>query len=108
MNKLYTQSSNATIWYSRLSAFWIFLLCALCWCGTADAQVTFWTDNFDTTDPSTGDRDAPNHADRDNGSGPDICGASDYFFRTDLASDGTDGLDRIFTGFTNFYWRGEI
>ena len=78
---------------------------------TISAQV-FWEDNFEGTDPNLGggDRDAPNHADGDNGSGPGVCGAGDYFFRTDNPG-GTgdpDGLDVTFTNIEgSFYWRGE-
>ncbi|MEM1271811.1 MAG: hypothetical protein AAGI08_17310, partial [Bacteroidota bacterium] len=50
---------------------------------STSAQTVFWQDNFDGTGPNLGggDRDAPNHVDRDNGTGPGICGTGDYFFR---------------------------
>lgn len=73
----------------------------------AQGQVVFWTDDFESTGPSSGDRDAINHTDRDNGSGTGTCGLGDYFFRTNLASDDPSGMNAVFTGFTGSYWRGE-
>ncbi|MEM9919275.1 MAG: hypothetical protein AAF990_14325, partial [Bacteroidota bacterium] len=104
MEKLYMPSS------SRFTMkIWLFLVCAFCWCGTVDAQVTFWQDDFSGTGPNIGggDRDASNHTDGDNGSGPGTCGAGDYFFRTSAAVDAGNGLSITFSGFTNSYWRGE-
>lgn len=72
----------------------------------AQAQA-FWTDNFDSTAPSSGDRDAPNHADRDNGTDATVCGAGDYFYRTNLAVDAPNGVSITFSGFSGSYWRGE-
>ncbi|MEM6335008.1 MAG: T9SS type A sorting domain-containing protein [Bacteroidota bacterium] len=79
---------------------------------STSAQTVFWQDNFDGTGPNLGggDRDAPNHVDRDNGTGPGICGTGDYFFRSDVAGDNSgnsDGLDGPFVGFTNSFWRFE-
>ncbi|GAB5518552.1 MAG: hypothetical protein RhofKO_08030 [Rhodothermales bacterium] len=73
----------------------------------AHAQVPFWTDNFNSTAPFSGDRDAPNHTDGDNGTGPATCGAGDYFFRTNQASDAGNGVSIVFSGFSGSYWRGE-
>jgi len=67
-----------------------------------------WIDDFEGTDPSSGDRSATAHADQDNGSGPALGGNGDYFFRTNLASDAGNGLQEVFSGFNgSFYWRGE-
>ena len=68
-----------------------------------------WIDDFETADPSSGDRSASAHADTDNGSGPALGGTGDYFFRTMQASaDTSTGLNVSFTGFNGSYlWRGE-
>jgi len=85
-----------------------YLLILLCFLSfSLFGQVTFWTDDFNGSGPTSGDRDAPNHVDGDNGTGTTGCGLGDYFFRTNLASDSGNGLDAIFTGFTGSYWRGE-
>ncbi len=73
----------------------------------AQGQVVFWTDDFDSTGPTSGDRDAINHADRDNGSNTSVCQLADFFFRTNLASDPSTGMSAVFTGFTGSYWRGQ-
>jgi len=70
--------------------------------------VVFWTDDFESAGPSSGDRDAPNHADMDSGSGPAICGSGNYFFRTNLPDDLGNGLNSTFTNIQDsFYWRAE-
>ena len=76
------------------------------------ARFVFWQDNFEGTGPNLGggDRDAPAHASRDNGTGPsqpDDVG--DYFFRTNQANPVPSvGLDETFTGFEgDFLWRLE-
>lgn len=62
----------------------------------------FWQDDFETTGPNMGggDRIAAAHVNMDDGSGPDIGGINDYFYRTSLASDVGNGLNAVFTGFT--------
>ncbi|MEQ9406776.1 MAG: choice-of-anchor D domain-containing protein [Fuerstiella sp.] len=65
----------------------------------------FWTDDFESTGPTSGDRDAPNHADADNGT---IFGVGDYFVRTNVAGGGGNGFDTTFTNIQDsFYWRSE-
>ncbi|MEO1624340.1 MAG: hypothetical protein AAFV25_04215, partial [Bacteroidota bacterium] len=109
MEKTYTISSSRFT-----SKLWMLLLCVFCWCGTAQGQV-FWEDNFETAGPNMGggDRDAPNHTDRDNGSDPSVCGSSDYFYRTDCntgTGSGSDctGVSDVFANVQgSFMWRGE-
>ena len=83
----------------------------------ASGQV-FWEDNFEGLGPNMGggDRNAPNHTDVDNGTGPTACGSAtggDYFVRTDCnAASGSglicSGISDMFTGLEgNFMWRGE-
>lgn len=68
----------------------------------------FWNDNFESTGPSMGTRSAPNHSNTTDGSGPGVCGAGDYFFRTNLASDSGNGLTAEFTNINGaYYWRSE-
>ncbi|MEO1513685.1 MAG: T9SS type A sorting domain-containing protein [Bacteroidota bacterium] len=78
--------------------------------GTSDlyGQV-FWQDNFEGTAPNMGGGTrSPIEGD-----GPDVCGSSDYFYRTDcnLASgSGRDcsGVSDVFAGVQgSFMWRGE-
>lgn len=93
-----------------LSLFLLFFFFGI----AVDAQV-FWEDNFETTAPNLGGgiRVAPNHANLTDGSNTDICGANDYFFRTDCnTTSGTpgqncDGITDVFTGGSGFMWRGE-
>ncbi len=65
-----------------------------------------WTDDFESTAPTSGDRDAPNHADMDNG---EICADGDYFVRTSDPGDGTtNGFDQTFSNIQDSnYWRAE-
>lgn len=67
----------------------------------------FWEDSFDTTTPTSGTRNAPNHTNTTDGSNTGICGSGDYFFRTNLASDSSNGMSETFFGYSGYYWRGE-
>ena len=68
----------------------------------------FWADNFDGTGPNLGggDRDAPNHANGDDGT---LYQAGDYFVRTSDPGDGsTNGFNATFSNIQGtHYWRGE-
>lgn len=67
---------------------------------------TFWTDDFETTAPTQGVRNAPNHTNTTDGT---IWAAGDYFIRTNDPGNGvTNDFDNTFTNIQNsFYWRGE-
>ena len=65
---------------------------------------TFWTDDFETTAPSQGVRNAPNHANTTDGT---IRATGDYFVRTNVAS-GANGFDDTIANIQGaFYWRAE-
>ncbi|MEM0991515.1 MAG: T9SS type A sorting domain-containing protein [Bacteroidota bacterium] len=71
------------------------------------AQVVFWTEDFDSDAPSSGTRAAINHTDQINGSNATVCSAGNYFFRINTADDAPAGVSTTMSGFTGFYWRGE-
>lgn len=73
----------------------------------ATGQTVFWTENFESSAPSSGTRSASNHADDKNGSSTAICGLGDYFYRMNQASDTPHGVSIAMSGFSGFYWRGE-
>ena len=68
---------------------------------------TFWTDDFETTAPTQGTRNAPNHTNTTDGTIRDASG--DYFIRTTDAGDGsTNDFDNTFSNIQNStYWRAE-
>ena len=69
---------------------------------------TIWQDDFEGAGPNIGggDRDAPNHSDRNNGS---ILGSGDYFVRTSDPGNGTtNGFTQTVTNIQGgSYWRAE-
>ena len=67
--------------------------------------IRFWSDDFEGNEPSQGDRDAPNHSDRDNGT---VFATGDYFVRTSDAVNIANGFNETFTGVEgSSFWRGE-
>ncbi|WP_442506617.1 choice-of-anchor D domain-containing protein [Novipirellula sp. SH528] len=67
--------------------------------------INFWTDNFEGTGPTTGDRDAPNHANKDDGT---IRAPNQYFVRTSVTGGGANGFNQTFTNIQDgTYWRAE-
>lgn len=79
-------------------AFCIFLY------NTANSQV-IWSDDFESSSPSSGDRDLPNHADRDNGSNTSVCSVNSFFYRY---QEGSFELDETFSQTTGlYYFRGK-
>ena len=77
----------------------------------AMGQGAFWRDNFEANGPDLGggDRNAPNHADTDNGSGPVVCGVSDFFYRTtQTGANAGNGQTAAYTNFNGSnIWRAE-